>query len=217
MQGRSQTLKRGVSKRNFAIAPQNFGGHAHFRWHTPFIWLTPAFVSKMYKEPTAIKASCMPSKAIYLASINTANIKQKVSESWEVSCGWDCRSSTSWIKLLERASTWVWEIPEQDTSGLGLGPLCLWWILRNLKTLGQSQRASCCWRLIAQPRGCCRKDGQGSLVSIRSPAHFCQQALWGGFRATWKPLLLRPWICDDLVGMNTYLYYNLYKGLLYSQ
>ncbi len=34
----------------------------------------------------------MPSKAIYLASINTANIEQKVSESWEVSCGWDCRA-----------------------------------------------------------------------------------------------------------------------------
>ncbi len=68
---------------------------------------------KLTKYKYVLKASCMPSKAIYLASINTANIKQKVSESWEVSCGWDCRSSTSWIKLLERASTRVWEILEQ--------------------------------------------------------------------------------------------------------
>ncbi len=47
--------------------------------------------------------------------------------------------------------------------------------------------------VIAQPlHGCCRKDGQGSLVSIMSPAHFCQQALWGGFRATWKPFCYAP-------------------------
>ncbi len=38
-----------------------------------------------------------------------------------------------------------------------------------------------------------QKIWAGLLGFNRSPAHFCQQALWGGFRATWKPLLLRPW------------------------
>ncbi len=36
------------------------------------------------------------------------------------------------------------------------------------------------------------KMGRAPWFQLGSPAHFCQQALWGGFRATWKPLLLRP-------------------------
>ncbi len=99
------------------------------RWHTPFIWLTPTtFMYKMYNVRRLLKPHACLAR-LYLASINTANIKQKVSESWEVSCGWDCGRSRSSTSSCARASTsWVWEILKQDTSGLVLGPLCLWWI-----------------------------------------------------------------------------------------
>ena len=59
--------------------------------------------------------------------------------------------------------------------------------------------------LHSHARGCCRKDGQGSLISIRSPAHFCQQALGGGVSG--QPGNYAPGLVCQYVGNSIFKHF----------